>query len=178
MRIFEIDQPGTQAWKRRRLDGVGIGIPEWLRFVPTDFEHDEDWWNALCTAGFDSDQPALVVSTGVSMYLTKEATAASLRQLAASLAPGSTFVMTVLLPIELVDESDRPGLEMSARGAQASGTPFISFYTPDELVATALDAGFATAQHLAGTALGDRYFAGRSDGLHPSSGEDLLVATT
>ncbi len=178
MRIFEIDQPGTQAWKRRRLEDTGIGVPEWLRFVPTDFESDEGWWGALCAAGFDPGLPAVVVSTGVSMYLTKDATAATLRQLATSLAPGSTFVMTVLLPIELVDGPDRAGLEISARGAQASGTPFVSFYTPDEVVSMALDAGFAAAQHVAGTALGDRYFADRSDGLRPSSGEDLLVATT
>ena len=136
LRIFEVDQPGTQAWKRRRLVELGFGVPDWLRLVPIDFETGESWWDGLAAAGFDPGRPAVVASTGVSMYLTKDATAATLRQLAA-LAPGSTLAMTFLLPAELVDEADRPGLEASTRGARASGTPFVSFYTPDEM----LDAG-------------------------------------
>ncbi|MCC6434963.1 MAG: SAM-dependent methyltransferase, partial [Acidimicrobiales bacterium] len=96
----------------------------------------------------------------------------------AGLAPGSAFAMSFLLPVELVDEADRPGLELSSRGARASGTPFISFFTPDELVALARDAGFADVRHVPGRELAERYFAGRSDGLRPSSGEDLIVAST
>jgi methyltransferase (TIGR00027 family) len=177
LHIFEVDQPGTQAWKRRRLDELGYGVPEWLALVPVDFESGESWWDGLVAAGFDPARPAVVASTGVSMYLTKEATAATLRQLSA-LAPGSTFAMSFLLPAELIDEADRPGLEMSARGAAASGTPFLSFYAPDELVAMALDAGFRGAEHVSSATIADRYFAGRADGLRPSTGEDLLVATT
>jgi O-methyltransferase involved in polyketide biosynthesis len=111
------------------------------------------------------------------MYLTKEATAATLRQLAA-LAPGSSVAMTFLLPAELVDEEDRPGLERSATGARASGTPFISFYAPEEMVALAKDAGFKEVRHISSKALAERYFAGRSDDLRPSTGEDILLATT
>jgi O-methyltransferase involved in polyketide biosynthesis len=111
------------------------------------------------------------------MYLTKEATAATLRRLAA-LAPGSTFAMSFLVPTELVDEDDRPGLEFAERGARASGTPFVSFYTPDEIVALALDCGFRAARHVSSRSLADRYFDGRADGLRPSTGEDLLLATT
>lgn len=176
-RIFEVDQPGTQRWKRRRLVELGFGVPDWLRLVPVDFESGESWWEGLRTAGFDPNLPAVVTSTGVSMYLTKDATAATLHQLAA-LAPGSTVVMTYLLPAELVDDADRPGLEMSTRGASASGTPFISFYSPEEMIALARDAGFPEARHVSSGMLADRYFAGRADGLRPSTGEDLLVATT
>ena len=147
LRVFEVDQPGTQAWKRRRLIELGFGIPDWLRLVPVDFEAGESWWDGLSAAGFDPGRPAVVASTGVSMYLTKDATAATLRQLAA-LAPGSTLAMTFLLPAELVDEADRPGLEASTRGARASGTPFISFYAPDEMLALARAAGFPDARHV------------------------------
>lgn len=176
-RVFEVDQPGTQAWKRQRLIELGYGIPDWLRLVPVDFEAGGSWWDALAAAGFDPGRPAVVASTGVSMYLTKDANEATLRQLA-SLAPGSAVAMTFLLPIELLDEQDRPGLRMAANGARASGTPFISFYAPDELVALALAAGFKDAKHVPGAMLNERYFAGRPDGLRMSSGEDLLVATT
>lgn len=86
LRVFEIDRPGTQAWKRRRLVDLGHGIPDWLRLVPVDFEAGADWWEQLSEAGFDPGRPAVVVCTGVTMYLTKDATAATLRRLA-GLAP-------------------------------------------------------------------------------------------
>jgi methyltransferase (TIGR00027 family) len=177
MRVFEVDRPGPQAWKRRRLVEVGLGIPDALRLVPVDFETTGGWWQELVDAGFDPARPAIVVSTGVAMYLSRDATTATLRQLA-GLAPGSTFAMTFMLPMDLLDDADRAGLEASAKGAQASGTPFRSFYRPQEMLAMARDAGFVTAAHVSGSALAERYFSGRPDGLRPSSGEDFLVAAT
>ena len=79
--------PGPQAWKRQRLIELGFGIPEWLRFVPVDFEAGGSWRERLAAAGFDADEPAVVASTGVSMYLTRDANAATLSEVAA-LAPG------------------------------------------------------------------------------------------
>lgn len=177
MRVFEVDQPGPQAWKRRRLAELGYSVPDWLRLVPVDFEASEDWWERLVAAGFDAGRPAVVVSTGVTMYLTKDATAATLRRIA-GLASGSTLAMTFLLPSELLDDADRPGLRTSEQGAQASGTPFISFYTPPAILALAREAGFVDARHVSGDSLAERYFADRTDGLCPSSGEDFLLATT
>ncbi|WP_063731499.1 class I SAM-dependent methyltransferase [Streptomyces sp. RTd22] len=176
LRIFEVDQPGPQAWKRRRLAELGYGIPEWLHLVPFDFEASGSWLERLAAAGFDPGQPAVIVSTGVSMYLTKDATTATLRRIA-GLAPGSTLAMTFLLPTELVDDADRPGLRASEEGARASGTPFLSFYAPQEMLALAREAGFRDARHVSGASHAGRYFADRSDGLRPSSGEDLLMAT-
>ncbi|MFF3123749.1 class I SAM-dependent methyltransferase [Streptomyces sp. NPDC057908] len=177
LQVFEVDQPGPQAWKRHRLVKLGYGIPDWLHLVPVDFEASENWLKQLSAAGFDSSRPAVIVSTGVTMYLTKNATAAALRQIT-GLAPGSTLAMTFLLPTELLDDADRPGLRTSKEGAQASGTPFISFYTPPEMLALAREAGFENVRHLSGDSLAERYFANRTDGLRPSSGEDLLLATT
>lgn len=177
LHVFEVDQPAPQAWKRARLLELGFGIPEWLHLVPVDFEAGDSWLEQLAAAGFDANRPAVVVSTGVSMYLTKEANAATLRQIAA-LAPGSTLALTFQLTMELLDEADRPGRVAAETGARTSGTPFISFYTPQELLAAAREAGFKTAQHVSGKSLAERYFANRPDGLRPSSGEDLLVATT
>jgi methyltransferase (TIGR00027 family) len=176
LHVFEVDRPGPQAWKRRRLVELGFGIPEWLRLVPVDFE-EGSWWKELTAAGFEAGQPAVVASTGVSMYLTKEANAAALRQIA-SFAPGSTLAMTFLLPLELLEQEDRPGLQMAEKGARASGTPFLSFFAPPDMLALARDAGFRDARHVPLSDLAARYFADRSDGFGPTSGEDLLVATT
>jgi methyltransferase (TIGR00027 family) len=177
LRVFEVDQPGPQAWKRQRLIELGYGIPDWLRLVPVNFEASESWWEQLAAAGFDPAQPAVVASTGVTMYLSKDATAATLRQIA-GLAPGSTLAMTFLLPAPLLDDADRSGLQASEQGARASGTPFISFYTPADMLDLAREAGFSDVRHVPGSSLGQRYFAERPDGLRPSSGEDLLVAST
>jgi methyltransferase (TIGR00027 family) len=176
LRVFEVDQPEPQAWKRQRLIDAGYGVADWLRLVPVDFEAGASWWDLLIDAGFSPAEPAVAVSTGVSMYLTKEANAATLRQLAA-LAPGSTVAMTFMLPMDLLDERDRPGMVISQNGARASGTPFISFFTPDEMLQLAREAGFTEVRHVSGAALNDRYLAGRSDGLRVSTGEDFLVAS-
>jgi O-methyltransferase involved in polyketide biosynthesis len=113
------------------------------------------------------------------MYLTRETNAATLRQLAGALAPGSTFATTFMIPRELVgDPDERVVREFAERGARASGTPFISFYAPDEIVAAARTAGFGDAVHVSADELAARYFAGRADGLRPATSEQLLVATT
>ncbi|HEX9040254.1 MAG TPA: class I SAM-dependent methyltransferase [Trebonia sp.] len=177
LRVFEVDQPGTQAWKRRRLIELGYGIPEWLRLVPVDFEEGASWQEEVVKAGFDPAAPAVVASAGVSMYLTREANAATLRDLA-TLAPGSAVALTFLLPLDLVDERDRQGWIMSENGARSSGTPFISFFAPEEFLGLARAAGFADVRHVSGREMNDRYFAGRPDGLRMSTGEDFLIAIT
>ncbi|WP_437275469.1 class I SAM-dependent methyltransferase [Sorangium sp. So ce375] len=176
--VFEIDRPSPQAWKRQRLVDLGLGVPSFLRLVPVDFEAGDAWWERLAASGFDAGRPTVVASTGVSMYLTRDAITATLRQVAA-LAPGSTLAMSFMLPIELADPEVRPGIERAAAGARANGTPFISFFTPAEMLALARDAGFSEVQHVSAAALAERYFAGRTDGLRPpNNSEELLVATT
>jgi methyltransferase (TIGR00027 family) len=176
LRVFEVDRPGPQEWKRRRLAELGYGVPDGLRLVPVDFEA-ESWWERLVAAGFDPGAPAVVASAGVSMYLTREANAATLRLLS-SLAPGSTLVMTFQPPLEPIDAAERPARRAAEDGARSSGTPFISFFAPREITAMALDAGFERARHVPAAMLNERYFAGRTDGLRTSSGEELLVAVT
>ena len=175
LRMFEVDKPGTQAWKQQRLQALGLATPDWLKFVPVDFEHG--WWQQLMASGFDAKQPAVVASTGVAMYLTLDAIQAKLRNIA-GLAPGSTLAMTFMLPIELTDPAERPAREGAERGARASGTPFISFFSPDQMTALALEMGFKQARVVSGSDLNQRYFAGRSDGLRTSDSEQLLLANT
>jgi len=87
--------------------------------------------------------------------------------------------MTFLFPLELADPEVRPGLEMAEKGARASGTPFLSFFTPTEIIALAREAGFADARHVSAADLTQRYFAGRTDGLRPpNNAEELLIGTT
>ncbi|MEI7293186.1 class I SAM-dependent methyltransferase [Paraburkholderia tropica] len=175
LHLYEVDQPGTQAWKRARLIELGFREQDWLRFVPVDFEAGESWWTQLVQAGFDARRPAVIASTGVSMYLTREANLATLRQIA-QLAPGSTLAMTFTLPLDLIDEPERSQHAAVYERARAAGTPFVSFFRPDEMLALAREAGFSEVS-LVGTAdLIEQYFAKRSDGLKPAKGESFLVA--
>lgn len=177
LKIYEVEKTATQNWKKQRLMDLGYGIPEYLKFVPVDFEASESWWDKLIANGFDAKKPAVISSTGVSMYLTKEAITATLRQVA-KLAPGSTFAMTFMLPLELLPESERPGHQMVYERAKAAGTPFLSFFRPEEIVALAKECGFKKASYFGTTDLINKYFKGRSDGLVPSEGECVLVAET
>jgi O-methyltransferase involved in polyketide biosynthesis len=146
--------------------------------VTVDLEAGDAWWERLAASGFDSGRPAVVASTGVSMYLTRDAVVAMLRQVAVR-APGSTLVMSFMLPIELADAELRPGIERAAAGARANGTPFISFFTPTEMLKLARDARFREVQHVSAATLAQRYFARRTDGLRPpNNSEELLVATS
>lgn len=177
VRVFEIDKPETQAWKRKRLLELGWGVSSNLQFVPVDFEAGDDWWEKLAMSGFDAEKPAVIASTGVSMYLTPEANAATLRQIAA-FTPGSTFAMTFMLPLDLLDPEERPQHEMIYERARAAGTPFISFFRPKEILDLARESGFRDVRHLSGKDIIQRYFVGRSDGLQPSTGEEFLIART
>jgi methyltransferase (TIGR00027 family) len=177
LQIFEIDQPGPQAWKRKRLDELGFGIPSHLHLVPVDFEAGQAWLQLIAAVGFDANKPAVVASTGVSMYLTKEAVAATLREVA-GLAPGSSLVMSFMLPIDQAEAEVRAGIKQAEAGARANGTPWISFFTPEEMLGLARQAGFKQVEHISAAALSQRYFANRPDGMRlPNNSEELLVAT-
>ena len=174
--IFEIDELDTHRWKKQRLVELGYNLPEWLRFVTVDFENSS-WWEALLSAGFNVNEPAVVACTGLSMYLTLEANRTTLEQMA-TLATGSILAMTYLLPIELIDEEDIVLQQISEKGARASGNPFISYFSPDEMLDLARKSGFKTPENIMSADLYERYFINRSDKLSPASGEVFLIAKT
>jgi O-methyltransferase involved in polyketide biosynthesis len=111
------------------------------------------------------------------LYLTKDAILATLRQIA-TLAPGSKLAMSFYLPLDLLDEEDKPLQEIAEKGARSAGTPFISFFTPNDILALAREAGFENIETISTSDLVKRYFVGRTDNFCPSSGEKFLVATT
>ncbi|MDD4968400.1 MAG: class I SAM-dependent methyltransferase [Paludibacter sp.] len=176
LQIYEIDQPDMLNWKQQRLIELGFGVPKYLHFVPVDFE-TSSWWEKLLNSGFDLNKPAVVACTGVTLYLTKEAIISTLNQIA-TFASGSTLALTFNLPIELVDEEDKPLIEMSIKGANASGTPMISFFAPNEIMVLAREAGFKDAKTISTKDMEQIYFKNRADNLIPASGEVFLLATT
>jgi methyltransferase (TIGR00027 family) len=174
--IYEIDQPDTLAWKKEKLIENGYKIPDNLHFVPVDFE-TSPWWNELLGKGFDICQKTFVSCTGVTLYLTKDAITDTLKKMTL-LASGSTIAIAFYLPLELLDEEDKPLMEMSIKGAAASGTPFMSFYSVDEIVKLAEETGLKEIQIVSTKDMTERYFKNRADNLVPASGEFFLVCIT
>ena len=176
MQIFEVDQSGPQEWKKQRLQQCGYSFPDWLHFVPVNFEK-QSWWNELIAAGFDIHKPALIVSTGVSMYLSKEANLEMLNQIS-KLSSGSVFAMTFMLALDLLEPVERGSLEYVMQRVQESGTPFLSLFKPQEIMDLATQVGFKNAEYVSGESIYQRYFAMRSDGLRAGQAEAFLIAST
>jgi len=175
IRVFEIDQPGTQGWKARRLNECGYGIPEHLKLVPVDFERGADWFDALLAAGFDPSLPAVFSFLGVTLYLRGETNAAILRRIG-SLSAGTVLCASFMVPLDLVEPSERVMRRRTEQGARSRGTPFVSFYTPQEFLIACREAGFSDVRHVSASDLAELYFKDRSDGLQPSSSEEMVIA--
>lgn len=171
--IFEVDQPGPQAWKINRLNEMGLKIPTNLNFIPVDFE-SESWVSKLKASQFDFSLPTMIVSTGVTMYLSREANIATLKMLN-HFSPGSVFATTFMLPVEELPEEDRALLEFSMKKAAESGTPFISLFSTASILQLAKDAGLKNVSTVHSNEIIDRYFKNRLDQLVPAIGECFLV---
>ena len=175
LRVFEVDHPGTQRWKQRLLAEAGIAVPASLTFVPADFERD-DLASALRQAGFRADQAACVGWMGVTMYLTADAVAATLRTVA-GFAAGSRLCFDYRVPVAMLNPVDRVIGEVMEQRVAALGEPWLSAFDPAELQRQLLELGFRTAESATPDALNARYFARRKDGLRVGGGVRLMCAT-
>ena len=169
LHVFEVDHPATQAWKRARLQRVGIPIPDLLTFVPIDFER-ETLPAALGRSGFDAGAPAFFSWLGVTVYLTREAVLDTLR-FVATLAPGSEIAFTYVA---------RPssGHTRSALGAraQALGEPWQTFFDPSALERDLRGLGFREVEDVAPSEANLRYLDDRADQLRVGTFGHLMRA--
>ena len=156
LRIFEVDHPASQEAKRGRVRAAGLADPPNLIHAPMDFERTS-LEEGLRDAGFDASRPAFFSWLGVTMYLTLPAVEAVFRFVGA-LPGGSRMVLTFAQPED--------GATSNLADLAASvGEPWITRFTPDELAAALLRAGFSAADILAPEEARDRFFRDRADGL-------------
>ena len=90
LRVFEVDHPATQAWKRERLAEAAIAIPKTLTFAPIDFERDT-LADGMAAAGFNPARQTFFTWLGVTPYLTERAVFATLGFIAS--LPGGAHVV-------------------------------------------------------------------------------------
>ena len=146
IRVFEVDHPATQDWKRRALATARIPVPDGLTFVEADLASDS-LGGRLGAAGFDAPAPALVSWLGVTMYLTPAAIAQTMAAVG-GLAPGSELIADYQLPEQMRDE---PGAVYGTLVAQASaerGEPWLSYFTPAQMTDLGREAGFAQVRNV------------------------------
>ena len=161
LRVFEVDHPATQAWKRDLLAQSNLPHPPNLTYAPVDFEHESLPANLLA-AGFDPTQKTFFAWLGVVPYLTLEAFRATIRFIVAQ-PRGSGLVFDYGQPRRVLPPNEQLAHDsLAARVAQA-GEPFQLWFTPSE-VACELD-HFRTIEDLSADDLNLRYFANRTDQL-------------
>lgn len=164
VRVFEVDHPATQQWKRELLAQAAIVVPATVAHVAVDFEH-QSFCQQLRHAGFDFAAPTATAWLGVVPYLTAEAFAATAGVLGHCPA-GSSVVFDYSLPREALGPTEQLMLDsLSARVAKA-GEPFRLFFTPEALADQLACCGLRVVEDLASNELNVRYLAGRTDGLH------------
>ena len=166
LRVFEVDHPATQAWKRTRLQETGIELPPNLSLVPIDFEK-QSFIDGLQRSGYRTDAPGVFSWIGVTMYLTPDAIFSTLRAIA-SLAAGTEIIFQYLVPKELVDEEAQRILAVIMADTAARGEPHQSFFEPAKLAERVRELGFVDVSDLGPDEVQARYFAGRTDGLRAS----------
>ncbi|OGB25911.1 MAG: hypothetical protein A3I66_12080 [Burkholderiales bacterium RIFCSPLOWO2_02_FULL_57_36] len=163
LRIFEVDHPATQAWKRTRLLGENIPVPASLAFVPVDFAQTS-LEQELIKAGWDAARPSVISWLGVVQYLTRDTTMKMLA-FVASMPPGSEIVFDYAISPDLMNAAQKKYFETLQPRLAASGEPLQTCFDPAALVAALEALGFGAVEDVAPDRLNALYFRGRADGL-------------
>lgn len=163
LRVFEVDHPATQAWKRDRLREANLAIPALLTFTPMDFTC-QDLAHELAAAGFQADQPAFFCWLGVVPYLRREAIASILRFIAG--LPGAEVVFDYSEPLENYSIARRANVAEVAARTAAIGEPWLSYFDPAVLARDLRQHGFDELEDLGLGDIAVRYLgAPRPDGV-------------
>jgi methyltransferase (TIGR00027 family) len=172
LRVFEVDHPATQLWKRELLQASTIPEPANLTCVPVDFER-ESLDNQLHAAGFDSSSPTFFAWLGVVPYLTHEAFRATLAFIA-SQPPGSGLVFDYSQPREALPPREQLAFDSLAARVHLAGEAFQLFFTPAKIASEL--AAFFDLEDLGSPEINQRYFANRRDGLRVMGSAGRMVS--
>jgi methyltransferase (TIGR00027 family) len=174
LRVFEIDHPATQAWKRARLDEAGIQLPANLTFAPVDFE-EQSLADGLQDAGYDPSLSAFFSWLGVTPYLTTEAVMTMLRFIASTpIGSGVVFDYTVFP--SLLDPDQQLIFDALIKRVDWVREPWQTFFDPAELVENLLAMGFGHVEDIVPAEINAKYFKDRTDELRVGSLAHIMSA--
>ncbi len=174
LRVFEVDHPATQVWKRMRLKVGEISVPASLTFAPVDFEK-ETLAHVLGDAGFRPDQPAFFSWLGVTPYLARETVLQTLECII-SICSRNGVAFDYMVPRSSLNPSQRPAFDDLANRVAVLGEPFVGFFDSKELVRELGKMGFAHIESLGSREINARYFSQRTDGLRVGGAGRLVRA--
>ena len=174
LQIFEVDHPATQAWKRQRLEEIGIALPCNLTFAPIDLE-TQTLEDGLKAAGYDAGKLTFFSWLGVTEYLSTESVMASLRFIA-SAPRGSGVVFDYMISPSLLTPAQRSRFDAISRRVASAGEPWQAFFDPQLLRRDLLAMGFGYVDDKGPAEINARYFKDRKDGLRVGSLSHLMKA--
>jgi methyltransferase (TIGR00027 family) len=161
LKILEVDRASSQAWKRSRLEKMGITIPASVAFVPVDHEKD-DLRAGLVKPGFDPSAPAIVSAIALTQYLAQPAIERIL-ELVASFVSGSRLVVTYVVPATELTETAAAGLAWTMSQAEERGERFLSLFSPAGFSELLKRSGFDRVDDVGPRELHQMYLADRPD---------------
>jgi methyltransferase (TIGR00027 family) len=172
VRVFEVDHPATQEWKRELLANTSLETPANLTYVPVDFE-TQSLPEQLADGGYNSELPAFFAWLGVVPYLTLDAFRATLGFIAAQ-AAGSGVMFDYGQPRHVLPWNEQLAHDSLAARVQMSGEPFRLFFTPAEAAAEL--AAFHGVEDIGAAEINVRYFSNRADSLKVLGSAGRLVS--
>jgi methyltransferase (TIGR00027 family) len=175
LRVFEVDHPATQAWKRQRLAEAYIAVPEGVTFAAVDFA-SESLPSALRAAGLRRDEPSFFSWLGVTPYLEPANVLATLAAIALFAANGGGVVFDYNVPTASLAPLPRAAFEALAARVAAAGEPFRGYFEPQALVAAMHAMGFHGVRDLGPDELNATFFSNRADGLRVGSAGHIVTA--
>jgi methyltransferase (TIGR00027 family) len=161
LRVFEVDHPATQQWKRELLERNQMPEPMQLRYVPVDFER-QSLRRELEAGGLDLALPTVFAMLGVVLYLTHTAFRATL-EFIAGLPDGSGVIFDYTGPRHVLTPEEMAARDSLAARVREVGEPFQLFFTPEEMAAELT--AFRVVEDLGAVELNARYFTARADQL-------------
>ena len=172
LRVFEVDRPETQQWKRECLAKANLQIPNWLSLVTVDFEQ-QAFLERLKAVGFNDDRPTFSTWLGVVPYLSRETVFATLSSIAR--LPDAEVVFDYGEPVDAYPPERRARYEAMIASPAAAGEPWLSFFVPDELEGALCAIGFGEIEDLSPRDIAIRYF-GEQDPPRNAPGAHIIRA--
>jgi|APFre7841882630_1041343.scaffolds.fasta_scaffold30751_2 methyltransferase (TIGR00027 family) len=173
--VYEVDHPATQALKLDRLAACGVSIPASTHFIAADLGK-ESLGAALSRSPFRADQPAFLSWLGVTMYLAREANAASLRSIAECAAADSELVFSYLDEAVLMSATPSGGFRKLQASVASVGEPFLSGFDPAALGDELRQVGLTLIEDVNGEELVERYDSAGTNGLRCASTSHIAWA--
>lgn len=163
LKVFEVDHPATQAFKRERITELGWKIPAQLHFIPLDFTK-EDLDKMLSHNAYDPTVLTFFSWLGVTYYLSRDTVFATLRAITKISPSGSVVVFDYFDPDKDCTGKEAERLKAIMDSLQALGEPMEGGFNSSTLALDLAGIGMGLRENLTPSDIQQRYFEGRQDG--------------